>query len=224
MLETIGSKDSILLVGKMQAGKTTAAAYLVDNYGYTHMSFAAPIKQIVAIIDSMPPEKIIDILIKPYYDLRGGKRAKLIRILEATKDIPNEFPKPRKRLQFLGTDGVRKQIDDEFWLKLLWEKVKNTKKIVIDDCRFLNEYEFFKGKGYADIKISVTDETQHIRLHKLHNGPYDPEILKHQSEIEQPIIFEKYPNNIISNDGNLEEYFENIDKLLKPTKENVTER
>jgi len=194
----------------MCSGKTTVAEYFVSNHGYTRVTLAAPIKEIVNAIDSMNNINIAKKFIDPYYKLHGSKRSRLYRILDATRTIPHEFPKPRKRLQFLGTDGVRKNIDDRFWLKVLWERYRDHGKIVIDDCRFLNEYEFFVAQGFNDIKLCVTEKTQDDRLLELY-GPYDREILEHPSETEQDKVFSEHPDNIIHNDGTLEELYEALE-------------
>ena len=196
----------------MQSGKSTAANFLVEKYKYTRVALADPIKQIINHIDIMKNRQVYDLFIKRYYKLDGDQQKLLFKILDATRGIPKEFPKPRKRLQFLGTDGIRKNIDNQFWLKLFTNKYKNRKKIVVDDCRFLNEYEFFIDEGFKDLKIKVNPDVQNIRLHELYGGSYDTSILQHPSELEQDIIFSRYPKNIIENDGTLDEFYERIKK------------
>jgi len=68
--------------------------------------------------------------------------------------IKNTVPINTKKLtlgqlqQIIG-DGFRKWIDKSFWIKLLWKRIKDEKMVVITDCRYINEIEFFKSKGYA---------------------------------------------------------------------------
>lgn len=212
MSQITGLNENIVIVGKMQSGKTTAANYICQKYGYIRVALADPIKEIVTHIDSMSSKNIINKFIRRFYYLNDDQEEVLIRILDATRRIPIEFPKPRKRLQFLGTDGIRNTIDSEFWLKVFANKFHNYCNVVIDDCRFLNEYEYFKNLKYLDLKIDVSTNIQDKRLHILHKGAYDKGILSHASELEQDVIFKKYPKNIIKNNSSLKLFYSNIDK------------
>jgi hypothetical protein len=175
---------------------------------------ADPIYDIVHYIDSYSNKELLKRFISPYYEITKHKRPIFNKILDATRNIPAEIPKPRKRLQFLGTDGARNNIDDEIWLKILWSKLKIRKNYVVTDCRFMNEYEYLTAKAFKDIKLSVTPEIQHQRILGT-LGAYDPEILQHPSELEQDKIMEQYPDGIIDNNASVEELYSDVEIWLK---------
>lgn len=201
----------------MQSGKTTAANYLVRKYGYKKVALATPIKDIITNLDSMTNVEIMKVFIEPYYKLTGANRRIFKSILNVVRDMPHEFPKPRKRMQYLGTEGVRRNIDNEFWLKVFSNKYKSDEKLVVDDCRFMDEYLYFMGLGYRDLKIIVDEPKRYNRVVELHGGPFDESVLQHPSELEQDKIIEQFPDNIIENNGSWEEYYSSIDEWMNRT-------
>lgn len=118
------------LMGKIGSGKTTVAQILVNNFGFIKVSFADPLKQMLV-------------------------NAKILTYDEA---FVNKTPYAREMLQKIGTNLIRNQIDKDFWVKkteYLINKLceKGAEKIVIDDVRFPNEWDFIKRMGGIIIKI-----------------------------------------------------------------------
>lgn len=103
-------------------GKTTAAEYLIKEHGFTRISFADPLKDI-------------------------AKRVTIDGRIDKARD--------RGLLQFLGTDYYR-ALDADYWVnqwkQYVTERIELTEgraRIVVDDCRFLNEecaIGFFGGR------------------------------------------------------------------------------
>lgn len=60
----------------------------------------------------------------------------------------------RQVLQYFGTQVCRK-IDDDCWVRSTWDAVSNSmsKTCVIDDCRFPNEFYYFKERGAKTIRL-----------------------------------------------------------------------
>lgn len=108
------------------SGKTTAAKTLERMFAEEAvvMSFATPVKQICKDLFLLTDEQICDPELKEQVDCRWNKS-------------------PRQLMQLLGTDFVRKMVDDRFWVKRLEESIYQSKKriILIDDCRFDQEVE-----------------------------------------------------------------------------------
>ena len=142
----------------MTSGKTTAADYLLKEIPNSKkLTLAGPVYDLVNNIDQ-EYRYLVDTYILPYYDPRDNiqqKRGLDIseefylawkEIIFETKSIPIENPKPRKRLQFLGTDGARKKIDDQIWIKIAATKARQEPETtwIIDDCRFKNEFDWFE--------------------------------------------------------------------------------
>ena len=109
----------------MTSGKTTAADYLLKEIPNSkNLQLAGPVYDLVNNIDE-DYRSLVDKYILPYYDPRDVIQQNLglevsedfylewRKIIFETRFIPAEKPKPRKRLQFLGTEGGRKRIDNE---------------------------------------------------------------------------------------------------------------
>jgi dephospho-CoA kinase len=174
---------NIVIVGRMASGKTTVAKWLRDSFGYEIMSLAGPIKEMEVVLDDLDTYTILRKHITPYYTLTPEQFEIAAQILREAKEIPRETPKPRKRLQFIGTDGFRQRIDENFWIALADKKAQTGGPWVIDDVRFHNEYEYFVIHGWYNIGLYVDLETQKERIQRLY-GVFDPTILTHASELD----------------------------------------
>jgi adenylate kinase family enzyme len=208
--------EKIIIVGKMASGKTTVANHLCDKWGYTKIALADPIHQIVNLLESdKSNDEIFIECIGKYYDVDLMQRAMFYKVFDDTRKIPLEFPKPRKRLQYLGTDGVRQRIDKNFWIKFteLRSEQLGVNKIVMDDIRFRDEYDFFANRNWTPIKLIISNYEQDRRLRKLY-GEYDPDILKHSSELDQDIICGLPGGLIITNNDHIENTLNIIDVFL----------
>jgi hypothetical protein len=200
---------NIAFIGKMSSGKTTASQYLVDNYGYKKLSLAEPIYWIVNDLKNKTPRELYSLYIAPY--LTSGFTDKeldkfIAGIDYVNKNIPREQPKPRKQLQFIGTE-VGRGIRDTLWVDILLNRVTGDNNTV-DDVRFSNELQYLKNAGFILIKLEITKEEQKIRLSKLYKN-FDPEILNHGSEIEIDALLGDYS---MKSDADV---FKNIDHILK---------
>lgn len=110
------------------------------------------------------------------------QQAMFMKILEETLLIPREQPKPRKRLQFIGTEGGRTRISDSIWIDLANRRAEEFGNAIIDDVRFVNEFTYFRTRGWKAIVLNVSSEVQLARVGKLY-GEVDPAVLTHPSEL-----------------------------------------
>lgn len=127
------------LVGLAQSGKDTTAEILVRRYGFQQISFAGPLKQISYDID---PLITADKHLAELVDEHGWDYVKV------------NFPECRRFLQRIGTEGMRKNIHDNFWVNLALEKMRSdpSSHYVISDMRFLNEYAQIKDAYGVDFE------------------------------------------------------------------------
>lgn len=109
--------------------------------------------------------------------------AMFTQILKEAKEIPREEPKPRKRLQFIGTEGARNRISQTTWIDLAIMEAAEVENAVLDDVRFVNEFNAFKNAGWKSILLHCSRHVQVERLRKLYPG-YDPASLNHASELD----------------------------------------
>jgi len=175
-----------------RSGKDTCADHLVQNYGYTKMSFAEPLKKMCAIAFGFNQEQL-------HGDLK--------EVVDESWGIT-----PRLALQYLGTDVFRKDITkivpnigDNFWINCFKvnyfiELQKNPDfKCVISDVRFQNEVDLIKTLGGVVIKL----ERPTLDPNRVYN---------HESERGISLI--KNYNYLLVNDKTKEELYEKLDNLM----------
>ncbi len=138
------------IAGYKSSGKDTAGSVLTEMFGFDKMSFAAPIKDLVAstfdlnrsMLDGTTPQS-------------REKRE---------QELPQVFNKtPRFLLQVIGT-GFRDLVHQDVWVKIVEEKYKaQDNHVVITDVRFPNEVEMINKHGFViGIKRQGFNGDQHI--------------------------------------------------------------
>ena len=126
--------------GRLQTGKTTAANVLVDQFGFQKLSFADPIRQMMADVDPIVhPDGLMSY--NDAVDMFGYDQAK------------KDFPEIRRLMQSIGV-SARERIGPDVWVDALVRSlpgadgVFNTNpNVVIDDVRFQNEAEMIRDFG-----------------------------------------------------------------------------
>jgi len=196
------NRKVIGLVGKLQSGKTTTADIILDYYKKDYniickYSFADFLKTMI---------------------LNAG-----ICTAEELWEKKTEFS--RLMLQKIGTEIIRKQISENFWVQKMSEKIAETFMdspsenilVVIDDVRFLNEAKLITGcrlfTGVSGYCLYGGTLIRIIRPSLDQNNLEN----KHLSEIEQDEILVDYE---LSNDGSLTDLKEKIINILKSLKTN----
>lgn len=128
------------LTGFAGSGKSTVAQYLVEQHGFTRLSFAAPLKKMLRTLDPMltynPGDRY-----SPPSNIRLSRLTETLDWSEQQikeSDYGHEY---RRLLQVLGTDCIR-AVDPDFWVKAAVAQMDDPDgKYVFDDCRFPNEAE-----------------------------------------------------------------------------------
>jgi hypothetical protein len=165
----------LALCGRAGTGKTTAAAYLVERYGFEPIAFADPIR---AMLECLLIEQRIDYawLHEPSLKERA---------------IPPLGTSARHLMQSLGDWG--RALDPDWWVSALaaaaglagspdtWAPVHD--RILITDLRFANEAAWLDGLCATTIKITRADA---------------PVVREHRSEDHIDAIA---ATNTIANDG-----------------------
>ena len=137
----------IALSGHKQSGKSTTADYLKNRFGFTELSFAYPLKDIIG-------RQLFGLDDNQLY---GNEESKEQKTVEWGLS-------PREILQMVGTDLFRKHFRDDFWVKLLLNKLKQIRyknaqaRIVISDCRFPNEATALQLLGGYIIRVEKTGQ------------------------------------------------------------------
>lgn len=139
------------ITGKAGAGKNTVADILSDNFGYSQLSFAGPLKAALAVLGMPEP-------------------------LRAMKELnyPGKNYSYRKAAHTLGTEWAR-CLDEDFWVNLASEKVQelwriNQKNIVFSDVRFDNEAKMIHSNGGIVLLVVGRDYNTDNSLHASEAG------------------------------------------------------
>jgi hypothetical protein len=125
----------ICLFGEQHSGKSTVAQELEHNHNFVRLSFALPIRRMLAVI--MDPKHL-----SPFAD----------------KNLPLEDffgVSSREACKTLGTEWGRTLIHPDIWVEYLKKEIRkeNLQNVVIDDARFNNEYNSLKKENAKFIKI-----------------------------------------------------------------------
>lgn len=181
------------VVGAIGSGKTTFANFITEQYDFIENSFASPLKNLCK-----------NLFLLSDTQLYGSQQDK------TTPDSRWYGCTPRTMMQYVGTELLRNQLETVMpgigqnifvdHMKLWYEDIlskNSTARVVISDVRFENEVQFIRRFGGIIVKISVTS-----------SSPTD----QHNSEILCTSL-QDYDYEIV-NDGTIEEYYENIKKIM----------
>lgn len=122
------SKLIVAATGKARNGKDSIADYLVKEYNFVKVSFAAPVKEFAVKHFGLTPDEVY------------GEKSK----------------KSRWVLQAIG-NGCREEFGDQIWIEKLWQKIGALERVVISDLRYLNEADFVGRVGGSIIKVTRPD-------------------------------------------------------------------
>ena len=136
MKKSKGRVHIVLISGKKQSGKDTAANILIKDFGYIKVSFAEVLKQSSAAVLSVLTGNSIK---RECFEDNSFKQ----------KSIPGYSLTYREFLQYFGTEFVRKYIHKDFWVHTAVDTIvhnvlsKNKYSYVITDVRFPSEIKTF---------------------------------------------------------------------------------
>lgn len=157
------------ITGLIGSGKDTAADYLCTFHGFKRMSFAAALKDAVAVIFNWDREL-----------LEGSTKAsrewrEQVDTWWATRlGIPHLTP--RWVLQQWGTEVARKNFHDDIWVASVENRLRNVKEdIVITDCRFPNEIAAIKNAGGITVRTHRGEQPEWTKFAAMLNNTTDPE-------------------------------------------------
>jgi hypothetical protein len=138
----------VAFTGFKQAGKDTAASFLVKDFGFKKVAFADPLRGAAEDLDPLidlteAPDEVRQIF-------SNHTTARYKRILSAIGyERAKTIPDFRRFLQLFGTDAVRKHVSDTAWIDAISRivPIRTTRKYVLTDCRFPNEADWVHERG-----------------------------------------------------------------------------
>jgi hypothetical protein len=189
------------LSGFAGAGKTAAAKYIEERYGFERKHIAEPLRAMLAVL--LRINGISDEMITRY--LEGDLKDGVV--------IP-EIGKTSRDLQItLGTEWGREQVHPALWSDT-WKRSAGDGKVMNDSVRFPNEQDAIREMGGVTILIDRPGSQPAkfkwgqigkalFRWFGLWWGIHDSERLDRLR-----------PDFVIHNDGTLEDLYEAIDQVI----------
>lgn len=184
------------LVGFKQSGKSTAAQYLQDKYGFVRHNMK---DHLIAEIKQNFPDLLQEIGCI-YWDVNR---------MELAEEYPmwidklfQEKPSLMRALMVNYGTEVRRRQDKNYWVKAWLATPVFQNNIVTDDVRFLNEAQAIKRNGGILVRIIRTDITT--------GGDHESET--QQLQIEADYTIEVGP-------GEQEKLYAELDAILAKWKE-----
>jgi hypothetical protein len=173
------------LSGYAQSGKDTVANYLVNNYGFTKISFADPIRKALYLLN--PKVRVAD--------MSGVSLAAAVDGL-GWENLKAESPDTRELLQRMGTEVGREIFGKDFWVNQAMIKAREHEKVVFADVRYENEVQSILEASGAVWRVSK---------------PEVEAVNKHESETSLDAYnFDKH----IYNAGSLKDLYNIIDYFI----------
>lgn len=123
------------LSGYARSGKDTTGLLLQEKYGYTPVSFAASLKNLLYLTN--PPLREGGYSTRPLQDAvdRYG-----------WDEVKQDFPSSREMLQRLGV-ACRKMFGEDVWVRTAFSGLTPGQRYVFTDVRFPNEAQAIRSVG-----------------------------------------------------------------------------
>ena len=133
------------IVGEIGHGKSTIASHLCKAHGCSEYSFAKPLKDGVMVLFNLTPDQVYTEQkdqVDPWWNVS-----------------------PRYLLQKLGTEFFREQLtrklsnfhltSSSLWIYnfLKWDTEHKLAHTVVSDCRFVNEADALRSRGYKLLRV-----------------------------------------------------------------------
>lgn len=178
------SKQIIAFAGFAQSGKDSAGKYLVENHGFTRISFADAVRDALYALNPFVATRTFGVLtISALLDRVDWETAK-------------KEHNVRELLQRMGTEVGRQIFSENCWIDIARRKADGLQKIVFTDTRFTNEAELIKSLGGRVVRIE-RDGVAAINSH-ISDKPLPDYLI----------------DLVIQNNGTLEDLHSEVQKLL----------
>lgn len=156
----------LAFTGPKGCGKTTAANYIASEVGGTVLAFAEPLKKMCMEAFELTSGQVYtaqkDEELFPHKMFRAKELRRIVQYMERELDLvapghgfrwkkvpANEWPEkefstPRQILQWVGSELIH-TIYEPFHCKMLGSKIKGEGLFLIDDLRYVLEYDYLKS-------------------------------------------------------------------------------
>lgn len=195
------------VVGLAGSGKSKVSEFLKKKYVFTQLSFADSLKEAVGAIFCWPVEML------------QGKTEESRKWREEVDEwwanrlgISNLTP--RWVLQQWGTEVGRYAFHNDIWIASLERKLNSSNaNIIIDDCRFKNEFESIRKNNGILIRVNRGEKPEWYET-ALNKESQMKELYPNVHISEWGWATEKF-DYTIENNGSLIELEDNVNEILK---------
>lgn len=173
------------LSGFARSGKDTVADYLVENYGFTKLAFADPMRE--ALYRLNPFITVAEMLRVPLASAVDGLGWEQLKV---------DSPDIRPLMQRLGTEVGRNMFGQDFWVEQAIKRASAYDRVVFSDCRFVNEADAVinsDGEVWRITRPGISAANQHVSETALDNYEF---------------------TTTLDNSGSLESLLSQVDKVL----------
>ena len=207
------------LCGSIGAGKGTTAAFLNEIAGFKILAFADAVKDTCSILFGWSRHLLEGDTIES-----RQFRETVDLYWEAKLKIPNFTP--RMALQNVGTELFRNHLNQDIWVYVLERRINKlhiTDNVVIHDVRFPNEIEMIRRNGGKILRIEKGENPSYWAAATTLNQISEPlrssyskerDMLSGVHPSEWSWIGLDNPDQIIKNNGTLEELKRNVTQML----------
>jgi hypothetical protein len=136
-------QEIIGLSGWARSGKDTVADYLVEHHGFVKLSLATPMRE--ALYNLNPT--VLD------WTNMSWSLQQAVHLF-GWEEMKTSFPSVRGLMQRMGTEVGRQMFGEDFWVDLTIKEANKYDKVVIADCRYLNEADAVRTAGGQVWRIS----------------------------------------------------------------------
>jgi hypothetical protein len=142
------------LSGFARSGKDTVADYLVQNYGFTKLAFADPMREALYRLN-------------PFIQVADMPRVPLASVVDGLgwETLKAESPDLRPLMQRLGTEVGRQMFGENFWVEQAIKRAADHERVVFSDVRFTNEADAVIESGGAVLRVdrpNVSATNDHV--------------------------------------------------------------
>ncbi|UCE14853.1 MAG: AAA family ATPase [Candidatus Heimdallarchaeota archaeon] len=142
---------------------------------------------------------------------------KRMRISGKMREIAQELELEVTRDFLQGIGKFMREFDDDVWVRFLCKKIQqSSQSIIVDDIRRMNEIEYLKPLGFKFIRVESSEPSRKARLEARGKKKIsDHDWSRWKSHLTEIQVSQLPVDNIIRNEGTLEELINQIDLLMK---------
>lgn len=119
----------------------------------------------------------------------------------------------RSEMQSYG-QMMRKIFGKNIWCDYVYKQSQGINKVIIEDGRQLNEYDYYVNLGYLPVGIVTNDDIRIKRLKKRINYVFDPTTSQHETEVQARECINKCKVKVYNNSEDYNDFVREIENKL----------